>query len=168
MRSFGGSESFSSFLTSNMKLRRITSFYSTASWVELRTSIDMKEYTYFKHWDNDKWRKSQLKWHKNKDYDERGRHSIKELQLVATSSKVLQVLKRKVKEEHQWCCRQGAYEPLVDFKRQIHSKYEVCKSHKNVKLSEEDIAIDFHENIDEACKIVWHYCRNNKWYCQWG
>ena len=75
--------------------------------------------------------------------------TIKELHMVATSSKVTQVVKRKAREEYQ-SCKQGAFESLVDFKARFDSRYDAYKDQGNVELSEEDVAMDFLESLDRA------------------
>jgi hypothetical protein len=75
--------------------------------------------------------------------------AIKELHMVATSSKVTQVVKRKAREEYQ-SCKQGAFESLVDFKARFDSRYDAYKDQGNVELSEEDVAMDFLESLDRA------------------
>jgi hypothetical protein len=74
---------------------------------------------------------------------------IKELHMVATSSKVTQVVMRKAREEYQ-SCKQGAFESLVDFKARFDSRYDEYKDQGNVELSEEDVAMDFLESLDRA------------------
>jgi hypothetical protein len=75
--------------------------------------------------------------------------AIKELHMVATSSKVTQVVKRKAREEYQ-SCKQGAFESLVDFKARFDSRYDAYKDQGNVELTEEDVAMDFLESLDRA------------------
>jgi hypothetical protein len=75
--------------------------------------------------------------------------AIRELHMIATSSKVSQVIKRKAREEYQ-SCKQGAFASLVDFKACFDSRYDAYKDQGNVELSEEDVAMDFLESLDRA------------------
>ncbi len=75
--------------------------------------------------------------------------AVKELHLVATTSKVEGAIKAAARYNYT-NCKQGPYESIISYKERFDYALEAYNKNGNPPMSDEDIAMDFLNNLDAA------------------